>query len=1293
MSLTPVSAKKKIFQDFQVMVAHKDPVQASRANLHVAYAYATGFGVEQSLSAFRTNLQKCTDDGLQIVTSMRELFKKSKWLLSRENSIRCYSFFIRSLLRRLMPAPKLYSDIDELSYGSLEVAARKAAQALGAGVIPASTFAVYHKLTQQIPYGVLVNEQHPTTGETSLATACRLGDYQATVNLLDRGADPSIRDHCGCLPLHWLCMFDDQHITVVATRLTQDWGLQNINCKSTTPRVPDAQFPMVLHGTALAFAVTMCSIQAVETLLAAGADALCGFTELDTDWGDRSAVTIAVCLHLVDILSLLWPDVQLAIGGIRPLPPAVASLPCALPTSSTIERCLIHGGQWHSAMQRMITFLRDSLSFYKSSEISSYAPIEAAVKVMDLEIAESLLKIYYSSYQEAKDQLFRVCINMACSGTLDWKESTSLLDFALSQGCDINATFYLDGRAIDMLINRRQGRILQDWLICKNPEMIELFTENQFFSPVYAMIENGLSNVVPIEDLLSRGANPNSTDPGRTHTALHLAIERRLVSDVRTLLNYGASPLAVDGWGTSVFHFAVSNGNIPILKEILPFVQDVNVLDTDGKSALYTAARLGRTEVATLLLQHGSLSKVGNDRQTALHVAAANAHHGPLIAIIKSGQDLNLRNSDDNTPLLMVIQSLSRTGSRGHLCAISLLEAGANPSAHGKNLAWPVHMTFRHSRGRARLDLVQKLHEFGAGLDVCRSDGTSLLHLAAFMRDTSMVQYLLNAGVSPVCRGNRDQTPLHDCVRSISSQQKCVISELDVKSTCRIVEILADAGRRAPFKPHARYYASAGAEQTQDFDRNPAIGPASKRGNVRTKVEGLLRKRQEERAAENRREMIAMENRIVGYGVTLFRDRNHETALELAALRKSDQEVLKVLLRIHRDHLEEESGIPQNKKIQDGESNGPDVDNKREHQNVIDAGWRAAVGAENWPAVLQFLTHTVPVDLTPLGWPKGGRLLEHSIERNDLNLLKLFMGDGVALDSNQVLPTQRTDWPKFPKLSREFSVDLYYLWGITRKVRRDRVLGDDGKAYKKRGKRGRDDAIFAWEKCATIRIDSKGRAKARKRVFLLHNHVQMRAAPLDDHPLRQIWTYVQGIDLQTSNFYFGSIGQDPLIIPYLPCLSDDVSQRFRENSNRHQERLLELVGISYLFKQSSAWNEEAPRSYSCAPGNTSIPFALIHDIAADARPNAARAQRLSAMIHDYRDLVTIIENPDFTANVVHFDTHEDRDWYEKTKTCFQEILLWLKNIYDIELDKWHPEAEAGPPAAPLSSAIIVHEGG
>ena len=83
----------------------------------------------------------------------------------------------------------------------------------------------------------------------------------------------------------------------------------------------------------------------------------------------------------------------------------------------------------------------------------------------------------------------------------------------------------------------------------------------------------------------------------------------------------------------------------------------------------------------------------------------------------------------------------------------------------------------------------------------------------------------------------------------------------------------------------------------------------------------------------------------------------------------------------------------------------------------------------------------------------------------------------------------------------------------------------------------------------------------------------------------------------------------------------------------------------------------------------SIPYALVHDIAADGDFSEKRARRLRDMIHDYRDLVSVIGNPDFVANVIDFNSMRDKEWYEETTLCFQDLLRWLKDLHGFELDK------------------------
>jgi ankyrin repeat protein len=748
MALTPVSAKRKTFQDFELVVTHKDPVQANRANLHVADAYASGFGVDQSLPTFRRIVQKRANEGLQIAKAIAEIVNGSCRLLFHENSDDCDAFYTRRLVRELLPIPKLESMPHEICYESLEIAACRAAQALGTSVIPASIFAVHYKVTQQSPCGAPVNQRNTTTGETALVTAHRLGDFQATIDLLDRGVVASIRDYSGCLPLHWLCMFEE----LVALRLTQDWGLQYIDCKSSRPTVPDVQFPLVLHGTALSFAVATCSTQAVKTLLALGANPTCGSTKM-------------------------------------------------MPSGEIDLQSRLHS-------------------------------------------------------------VFTLSIYLAC----------------FCRRCTEIGTVFCS-------------------LLCWPP-----------------------------------------------------CLRTAEIIDDRNL-----------------------------------------------------AASLDLTGVVTVLLEHGSLSKIDGVSQTALHAAAGKGHQGPLMAIIQSGQDLDPRDLEDYTPLQLAIKSHSHRGSHAYSCTVALLEAGADPNAHARNLTWPIHTAFRHSRGQARLDLVRKLHEYGARLDVRRSDGTTLLHLAAYMGNSLMVEYLLNNGITPTALSNRGQTPLHDCVRSRPIEQNEQYSRADLEAICRIIKMLGNAGGQAPFKPFAREVPIS--ERMQYSELVPGADGTLESRNIKARMGRFLKKRQEERAEQSKKKQMESANKVHGHGVALFRDGTHRTPFELAALKGSDREVLGCLLEIHGEAMVRQSRNPQVQKTYDLELTTTPSDSFRNHRLVIDTGWKAAVESENWLAVKQFLLQEAPVDLHLLRWPASARLFDYSITRNDTDLLQLFMGDASASIRSRILST------------------------------------------------------------------------------------------------------------------------------------------------------------------------------------------------------------------------------------------------------------------------------------------------
>lgn len=1184
MAGTPTSARVKIFQDFQTMASHKDPVQAARATLHVAFAYAIGLGVKQNLLTFKTLVQKSANEGLPIAKAMRNLISNPHWL--GENDFKdYYTSFIQKTLREFIVKPRLEST-NEISYETLETASYNAAQATGSPPIPPPILAVFFNLTQEIPLTARINDKDPTTGETALATACKLGDCDAAQNLLNRGADPSIRANDGCLPLHWLFMFEREKVGLLAANLTQEWYSQHIDCKTFSPRILDAQFPLMLHGTPLAFAVTTCSEEAVQALLIQGADPTSGFEKRDPDWGDWSPLTIAACLHLDGIFNILWEATLRLHRRNLPHVTTLLSLPHAMSCASTVERLLIHGQRYQAATVNTAESLRVvQQNIELGPDIDVWAPLEAAVHVMDLAVAEVLVHVYFRYHQDARDQLFRICLELACRGTLDWSETLSILEFALAQECDINAVFR-NGRAIDIVIAHQNEKVLH-WLLKKRPDLNGLRNarSNLSFTPLYSMIENGFSKKVPIEVLLVGGADPNSLSPAGNETALHLAIRCEMLKEVEPLLAHQANPLVMNSEGITGFFAAVNSKNIRLVQLMLPSIRDINVLDRGKTSALSLAVGLDLPDIVALLLQNGAISESSDP--TAVHTAASSGNLKSLEVLIRAGVDLNLedkaesRDPDGRTPLHLAIRSSSRAPNNAYQCTMALLTAGADPNTENRDRDsvqtgngdqvgdrvrtefWPAHLIFRHFQGQQRLNLVTLLHQKGGKLDVLSNRGTTILHLAAYMGDVPMVHYLLQSGMSPALLGNHNQTPLHDCVRSEYALKYGGHPDVFLSNICQIATMLANAGAGLPFKP---YLAQASRLEDEIKDEGESNNRYNGLPKLAKRIRDGWKKMQEDRAYRKRQEQEAFANKIEGYGVVLFRDDQHLTPLDLAASRGSDDIVLQCLLQIYRSSNRSATA---NQAVQS--------ENKA-WEEFVQSGWESAVRSFNWLAIRKFLTEEVSVDMNLLNWPAGLNLLQWAIERKDRCLLVLFTNE-----LNSELP-DHYPWPHID-ISDDFGVELNYLWNKCL----DSSL-DFEKAPQNKGAR----SIFGGLPGLSSGQSMKEVRTHIERYHRKSNNRQYTGTSL----LQEIGKFVCSMDLHTAVHYFGA---------------------------KYIDRFIYLVGMSPISRAGAV--QLTP--HSAAPGYTSTSLGLIYDVWSDPNFDQARLSKLWQIRDSYEEMLALAKSPGF----------------------------------------------------------------
>ncbi|KAJ9493599.1 hypothetical protein H2202_010915 [Exophiala xenobiotica] len=346
-----------------------------------------------------------------------------------------------------------------------------------------------------------------------------------------------------------------------------------------------------------------------------------------------------------------------------------------------------------------------------------------------------------------------------------------------------------------------------------------------------------MSEVVPIASVLSKWPNASELNvryvsesgKGFWETALHLAVREDQLQNVRELLKSGANPVRVNSAKMPCWLLAIEAGNLEVVMAIDAVLDNVNYV-IDGKTALFIASSRNGIELVHFLLQRGARGDLS--LLPAVHTAAALRHWETLQLLIplEKSFDTQARLTQDSgdrwaTPLTCALTSgKASTMDRAFKSTMLLLEAGADPNARPtRDLArdeaeaqWPIHMVFKRFQGQYRFDLVRKFHQCGVDLSQRAIDGTTILHLASYMHDVPMIQFLLEeAHLTPDARGNRGQTPLHDCIRSVGPPNN---NGADLSKACQVAEILLQAGANIPYKPHLRMAGSVASTDSIPYE-------------------------------------------------------------------------------------------------------------------------------------------------------------------------------------------------------------------------------------------------------------------------------------------------------------------------------------------------------------------------------------------------------------------------------------------------------------------------------------------
>lgn len=180
----------------------------------------------------------------------------------------------------------------------------------------------------------------------------------------------------------------------------------------------------------------------------------------------------------------------------------------------------------------------------------------------------------------------------------------------------------------------------------------------------------------------------------------------------------------------------------------------VDAVEAGGYAALHFAAFSGNLQLLELLKQYNANLNIRNyDLNTPLMLAAKMKQHDAIRRLVEFGADVNFEGRDGTT-------AAHHAAAMGHTATVKLLASlGANVSqpqvsGSGSVLHWACHS--------GEIDVVGTLiHDFHADINTRDAHGGTPLFVACHMRKSDLIVFLLERGANPNIAANDLSTPLH----------------------------------------------------------------------------------------------------------------------------------------------------------------------------------------------------------------------------------------------------------------------------------------------------------------------------------------------------------------------------------------------------------------------------------------------------------------------------------------------------------------------------------------------------
>jgi len=190
--------------------------------------------------------------------------------------------------------------------------------------------------------------------------------------------------------------------------------------------------------------------------------------------------------------------------------------------------------------------------------------------------------------------------------------------------------------------------------------------------------------------------------------------------------------------GNTPLHYAVLQGNIQKVQDLIDNGDNVNGKNVTGNTPLYLAVAQGDIDIVNVLIKANGInvnSKNVTGNTPLLHAVSINKLD-IVNVLIDKGADVNIENDKHNTPLLYAVAS-----NRLDIFNV-LIDKGADVNIQNNDGYTPLHYASR----KGNLQIVQALIDKGADVNIQNKDGKTPLDVAK-ASNYKDIKILLSLGI------------------------------------------------------------------------------------------------------------------------------------------------------------------------------------------------------------------------------------------------------------------------------------------------------------------------------------------------------------------------------------------------------------------------------------------------------------------------------------------------------------------------------------------------------------------